>query len=51
MIIIKKEEIVYPMSSYCTYIIKVKLNNNGQINILFKTVSVIDKIVFIILLY
>lgn len=47
MVAIKIEKTVYFIFSYCTYILKIKLNINWQIDIFFKLIYIIDKIAFL----
>lgn len=51
MAIIKEEKKVCFMFSYCADTLKVNLNINWQMDILSKTIYVVDKIAFIAALY
>lgn len=51
MTVIKKEETVCLMFSYCASIPKIKPNTNWQMGILFKTVCLIGEIASIVALH
>lgn len=50
MVIIREEETICAMFNYYVYTLKVKLNTNWQIVILFKIICIINKIISIIAL-